>query len=208
MQLFHALVYDGLRADVLHAERTAAQREATVSKFRTGQVWVLIATELVARGMDFKGVSLVINYDFPQTTTSYIHRIGRTGRAGRAGQAVTFFTEADVEQLRSIANVMKASGCPVADWMLKLKPMAKDERRRRAVAPIARKPTAAAGAVSGGGMSWFLVYTVACLHAHACIQSHTVACLPRHHLQSLSAGALPGARHLAAYNHPSPASMA
>jgi ATP-dependent RNA helicase DDX52/ROK1 len=82
MQLFHALVYDGLRADVLHAERTAAQREATVSKFRTGQVWVLIATELVARGMDFKGVSLVINYDFPQTTTSYIHRIGRSGRAG------------------------------------------------------------------------------------------------------------------------------
>ena len=76
------------------------------------------------------------------------------------------------------------------------------------MAPIARKPTAAAGAVSGGGMSWFLVYTVACLHAHACIQSHTVACLPRHHLQSLSAGALPGARHLAAYNHPSPASMA
>ena len=95
------------------------------------------------------------------------------------------------------------------DWMLKLKPMAKDERRRRAVAPIARKPTAAAGAVSGGGMSWFLVYTVACLRAHACIQSHTaVACLPRHHLQSLSAGALPGARHLAAYNHHSPASMA
>ena len=94
MQLFHALEYDGLRADVLHAERTAAQHEATVSKIRTGQVWVLIATELVARGMDFKGVSLVINYDFPQTTTSYIHRIGRTGRAGRAGQAVTFFTEA------------------------------------------------------------------------------------------------------------------
>jgi ATP-dependent RNA helicase DDX52/ROK1 len=158
MQLFHALVYDGLRVDVLHAERTAAQREATVSKFRAGQVWVLIATELVARGMDFKGVSLVINYDFPQTTTSYIHRIGRTGRAGRAGKAVTFFTEADVEQLRSIANVMKASGCPVADWMLKLKPMAKDERRRRAVAPIARKPiakrpraAAAPDAASGGG---------------------------------------------------------
>ena len=60
--------------------------------------------------------------------------------------------------------------------MLKLKPMAKDERRRRAVAPIARKPTAAAGAVSGGGMSWFLVYTVACLHAllrvYSRIQSH------------------------------------
>ena len=97
--------------------------------------------------MDFKGVSLAINYDFPQTTASYIHQIGR------AGKAVTFFAEAGVEQLRSIAHVMEASGCPVADWMLKLKPMAIDERRRRAVAPIARKPTAAAGAVSGGGMS-------------------------------------------------------
>ena len=87
VELFHELVYDGLNVDVLHAERTQAQREATVTKFRSGKVWVLIATELVARGMDFKGVSLVINYDFPQSTTSYIHRIGRTGRAGRAGLA-------------------------------------------------------------------------------------------------------------------------
>ena len=100
-------MYENLKVDVLHAERTPAQREATVSKFRAGKVWVLIATELVARGMDFKGVSLVINYDFPQSTTSYIHRIGRTGRAGRNGKAVTFFTEQDAEQLRTIANVMK-----------------------------------------------------------------------------------------------------
>ena len=71
---------------------------------------------------------------------------------------MTFFTEVDVEQLRSIPHVMKVSGCPVADWMLKLKPMAKDERRRRAVAPIARKPiakrpraAAAPDAASGGG---------------------------------------------------------
>ena len=110
------------------------------------------ATELVARGMDFKGVSLAINYDFPQTTASYIHQIGR------AGKAVTFFAEAGVEQLRSIAHVMEASGCPVADWMLKLKPMAMDERQRRAVAPIARKPiakrpreAAAADEASGSG---------------------------------------------------------
>ena len=66
VELFHELVYDGINVDVLHAERSQAQREATVTKFRQGRVWVLIATELVARGMDFKGVSLVINYDFPQ----------------------------------------------------------------------------------------------------------------------------------------------
>ena len=66
MELFHELVYDSINVDVIHAERTPAQRDATVDKFRAGKVWVLIATELMARGMDFKGVSLVINYDFPQ----------------------------------------------------------------------------------------------------------------------------------------------
>lgn len=81
----------------------------------------------------------MINFDFPQTTVSYIHRIGRTGRAGMAGKAVTFFTEEDVEQLRSIANVMKASGCPVPDWMLKLQPMQKQKRKRLADKPRARK---------------------------------------------------------------------
>lgn len=123
MELFHELVYDGLNVDVLHAERTPAQREATVTKFRAGKVWVLIATELVARGMDFKGVSLVINYDFPQSTTSYIHRIGRTGRAGRSGKAVTFFTEQDAEQLRAIANVMKVRAFPTISPQERIEPL-------------------------------------------------------------------------------------
>ena len=127
------------KRQVLHAERTQAQRDATVQKFRAGKVWVLIATELVARGMDFKGVSLVVNYDFPTSVSSYVHRIGRTGRAGRAGEAVTFFTEGDVEQLRAIANVMKASGCEVPEWMLKLKPLKKAKRRRLEAQPRARK---------------------------------------------------------------------
>ena len=101
---------------------------------------MLIATELMARGIDFKGVNTVINYDFPQTTVSYIHRIGRTGRAGRQGRAVTFFTEDDAEQLRAIANVMKASGCEVADWMLRMQPMRKDKRKRLATKAKSRKP--------------------------------------------------------------------
>ena len=124
---------------MIHAERPQTQRDAVVEQFRTGKVWVLIATELMARGMDFKGVSLVVNYDFPTSVSSYVHRIGRTGRAGRAGEAVTFFTEGDVEQLRAIANVMKASGCEVPEWMLKLKPLKKAKRRRLEAQPRARK---------------------------------------------------------------------
>merc|ERR1712087_127800 len=139
MELFHQLVYDNLHVDVIHSDRSQAQRDHVVDQFRLGKVWVLIATELMARGMDFKGVQLVINFDFPQSTVSYIHRIGRTGRAGRPGRAVTLFTEEDADQLRSIANVMKASGCEIAPWMLQLKPLRKDERARRSMAPRSRK---------------------------------------------------------------------
>ncbi len=117
-QLFHELIYDGINVDVIHADRTPSQRNATVDKFRSGDIWLLITTELMGRGMDFKGVNLVINYDFPTSITSYIHRIGRTGRAGRPGQAITFYTEGDYVMLRSIANVMRQSGCKnIPDWI-------------------------------------------------------------------------------------------
>ena len=105
VQLFHELVYDNLNVDVLHADRTPAQREATVSKFRAGKVWVLIATELVARGMDFKGVSLVINYDLPIDHANYIHRVGRSGRYGRKGVAINFLTQEDVRAMAEIEKV-------------------------------------------------------------------------------------------------------
>ena len=104
-ELFKELLYDGINVDVIHSERSEQQRENTVRAFRSGSIWVLICTELMGRGIDFKGVNLVINYDFPPSAVSYIHRIGRTGRAGRRGQAVTFFTEQDRTILRTIAQV-------------------------------------------------------------------------------------------------------
>jgi ATP-dependent RNA helicase DDX52/ROK1 len=120
-ELFLELVYDGIHVDVIHAERTAQQREEVIKQFRLGKIWVLICTDLMARGVDFKGVQMVINYDFPQSAVSYIHRIGRTGRAGRTGTAVTFFTEEDIPRLRAIANVMKLSGCEIPDWIMSIK---------------------------------------------------------------------------------------
>ncbi|KAJ3062818.1 RNA-dependent ATPase rok1 [Rhizoclosmatium hyalinum] len=129
-ELFQELVYDGINVDVIHSERTKAQRDAVIKNFRSGKTWVLICTDLMSRGIDFKGVSMVINYDFPQSVQSYIHRIGRTGRAGREGSAITFFTKADSEYLRIVVNVMKESGCEVPDWMLDLKnPGTKDRRK-------------------------------------------------------------------------------
>ena len=69
---------------------------------------------------------------------SYVHRIGRTGRAGRPGEAITFFTESDMTMLRSIANVMKLSGCHVPDWMLSMKKLRHSDRKRLAKIPVKR----------------------------------------------------------------------
>lgn len=138
-ELFHELVYDGLHVDVIHSERPKAQREAVIQAFRRGEIWILICTELMARGIDFKGVNLVINYDFPQTVQSYIHRIGRTGRAGKQGRAITYFTRDDAPYLKSVVNVMRQSGCDVPEWMLKLPKPSKMLKRKLRNAPIARR---------------------------------------------------------------------
>lgn len=138
-QLFGELVYDGIFVDAVHADRTKLQRDNTVKAFRAGKIWMLICTDLMARGVDFKGVETVVNYDFPQSAATYIHRVGRTGRAGRAGQAVTFFTIQDFESLRSIVGVMRQSGCEVPEWMLRLKPKSKKDRRKAEWRPPTRK---------------------------------------------------------------------
>ncbi|KAM7088267.1 putative ATP-dependent RNA helicase DDX52 isoform 2-T2 [Ciconia maguari] len=100
-ELFHELIYEGINVDVIHADKTQQQRDNVVHSFRAGKIWVLICSALLARGIDFKGVNMVINYDLPTSAVEYIHRIGRTGRAGHTGKAVTFFTEDDKPLLRS-----------------------------------------------------------------------------------------------------------
>ena len=75
----------------------------------------------MARGIDFKTVNSVINFDFPTSLVSYIHRVGRTGRAGREGTATTYFTDSDTPFIHNIANLMKKSGHEVPEWMLNLK---------------------------------------------------------------------------------------
>ncbi len=115
----------GVKIDAIHSGRTQAERESIIRDFRSGKLWFLVTTELLARGLDFPDVNCVINYDFPTTTASYIHRIGRTARAGKAGRAITLFTKDDADSLRVIVNVMRQSGCEVSEWMLQMKPKLK-----------------------------------------------------------------------------------
>ena len=87
----------------------------------------------------FQGVNLVVNYDFPPSTISYIHRVGRTGRAGRPGKAITYFTDKDKTLLRSIAQIVKDSGNVVPDYMLKLKKATRQEKRKLAKHALKRE---------------------------------------------------------------------
>eukprot|EP01120_Amphizonella_sp_Union-15-10_P001302 TRINITY_DN1136_c0_g1_i1.p1 TRINITY_DN1136_c0_g1~~TRINITY_DN1136_c0_g1_i1.p1 ORF type:complete len:370 (+),score=61.30 TRINITY_DN1136_c0_g1_i1:502-1611(+) len=128
--LFKELILEKIRVDMINSDRPIQERDEVIKSFRRGETWVLITTDLLARGMDFKGVNCVINYDFPKTIKGYIHRIGRTGRMGRKGTAYTLYTTEDIPLLRSVAHVMKASGCQnVPEWMLKLN--AKREKANR-----------------------------------------------------------------------------
>ncbi|KAG2440629.1 hypothetical protein HYH02_010208 [Chlamydomonas schloesseri] len=147
--LHRELLYDGVHVDSITAGQPQAARNAAIDNFRAGKTWVLIATDLIGRGMDFVGINTVINYDFPRTTADYVHRIGRTGRAGHTGEAITFFTEEDSPALRPIANQIRAAGGAVPDWMLALKRDKRAAKRKH----LSDRIGAAADfeAVEGGG---------------------------------------------------------
>ncbi|MDR2462430.1 MAG: DEAD/DEAH box helicase [Verrucomicrobiales bacterium] len=98
----HALQAKGHKAEVIHSDRSQGQRTKALELFRSGEVEVLVATDIAARGLDIEGVSHVINYDVPENPEDYVHRIGRTGRANRTGDALTIFTAPEQQYVTAI----------------------------------------------------------------------------------------------------------
>jgi ATP-dependent RNA helicase RhlE len=97
-----ALERAGLYADTIHSDKLQAERESTMVRFRSGENKVLIATDVSARGIDIPNVELVVNYDLPETSEYYVHRVGRTGRGTQKGQALSFCSEEEKELLATI----------------------------------------------------------------------------------------------------------
>ncbi|KAF7340090.1 DEAD-box ATP-dependent RNA helicase 57 [Mycena venus] len=146
--LAQELVLNGVsNVDCLHAGMTKKEREDAVSRMRRGgklghgQHGGYGARHGLQRCAEHKdileslahgvaGIREVINYDFPTSVQSYVHRIGRTGRAGREGKAVTYFTDDDAPFLKAIANVLLQSGSTVPEWILKLPKPSKLKRRQ------------------------------------------------------------------------------
>ncbi|GAB5373286.1 hypothetical protein AAMO2058_001737700 [Amorphochlora amoebiformis] len=86
------LEYSDMHASTMHGDKSQREREEVLRQFRSGRMCILIASDVAARGLDVKGIRVVINYDMPLTMESYVHRIGRTGRAGEKGLAISFCT--------------------------------------------------------------------------------------------------------------------
>lgn len=104
-----ALRQQGHRAAEIHSDRSLSQRREALEGFKRGKYRVLVATDIAARGIDVKGIELVINYDLPDEVENYVHRIGRTGRAGCPGHAISFATSDQKEDVANIERLIKAA---------------------------------------------------------------------------------------------------
>lgn len=97
----------GFSVAAIHGNKSQGQRERALAAFRAGQIHVLVATDVAARGLDIPAVRHVYNYDLPNVPENYVHRIGRTARAGKAGRAVAFCAPAELDELRDIEKALK-----------------------------------------------------------------------------------------------------
>jgi ATP-dependent RNA helicase RhlE len=106
-RLCDALGADGIKADAIHGNKSQAARQRALENFRSGRTRVLVATDIAARGIDVKGISLVIQHDLPEEPESYVHRIGRTARAGKDGKAIAFCDRNERNLLRGIERTIR-----------------------------------------------------------------------------------------------------
>ena len=140
------LARSGFKCEAIHGDRSQGQRQRALAAFRDGRVQVLVATDVLARGIDVSDVRYVINFDVPEEPTDYIHRIGRTGRAGEEGWSLTFATKADIAEFFDIealmgktADMYDATGLTLGSDLPRINPdrvpadhaTTKNERKRR-----------------------------------------------------------------------------
>jgi len=112
------LSHNGIGAVSIHGDKSQTEREASLGEFRKELSSVMVATDVVARGLDIPNVTHVINHDMPSSIDDYVHRIGRTGRAGNKGRATTFLTENNGGVVRDLVNVLTEAKQETPQWLL------------------------------------------------------------------------------------------
>ena len=102
-----ALIRDGVNAAAIHSDKTQQTRQDSLNSFKAGEVSILVATDIAARGLDVEQLPFVVNYDLPHVSEDYVHRIGRTGRAGSPGNAISLVSPEEERHLRDIEKLIK-----------------------------------------------------------------------------------------------------
>src|SRR5690606_10346018 len=119
-RLARELIRDGVKAESIHGDKSQSDRMKALDAFKAGELEVLVATDVAARGLDVAGVPCVINYDLPHSAEDYVHRIGRTGRAGASGEAISFFVPGHEERI--LGDIEKLIGRKIIRGELSLPP--------------------------------------------------------------------------------------
>ena len=101
-QVYQTLLEDNFPVGMIHGNLMTNERETIMNQFRSGEIRILLSTDLLSRGIDVQQLSLVINFDLPIQKETYIHRIGRSGRYGRKGVAINFITDRDLQDLHEL----------------------------------------------------------------------------------------------------------
>ncbi|XP_055911105.1 probable ATP-dependent RNA helicase DDX17 [Eupeodes corollae] len=109
-----------LNCRAIHGSKAQTERDLTLNSFRQGKLNILVATDVAGRGLDVDGIKYVINYDFPQSSEDYVHRIGRTGRKDATGTAYTFFSKKNVKSANDLIKVLRESNQEVCPELLAL----------------------------------------------------------------------------------------
>jgi superfamily II DNA/RNA helicase len=144
-ELTTSLQRGGFKAGPIHGDMEQPERLKELDRFKSGEINILVASDVAARGLDIKGVSHVFNFDVPWQADDYIHRIGRTGRAGATGVAITLAAKDDAEKLESIEKMI-GRAIPVldaADVVEAEAPAAEEQAEQPAKKPRARRKKAA-----------------------------------------------------------------
>ncbi|KXJ74300.1 hypothetical protein RP20_CCG013981 [Aedes albopictus] len=146
-------VLSGINCTSLHGDREQADREQALEDIKTGEVRVLIATDVASRGLDIEDISHVVNYDFPRNIEEYVHRVGRTGRAGRSGVSLSFFTRGDWAVAADLIKILEEADQEVPDEIRQMADRfaAKKEREGREKSAFGRRDGGGRGGGGGGG---------------------------------------------------------
>jgi ATP-dependent RNA helicase RhlE len=106
-RLSRHLEQEGIKSSAIHGDKSQAERMTALDAFKNGEVDVLVATDVAARGLDISDLPCVINFDLPYNAEDYVHRIGRTGRAGASGDAISLYSDRDARLLTDIEKMIK-----------------------------------------------------------------------------------------------------